>query len=183
VCWALAFDVLVGPQVSAHILGWVLTGAVTAVVAPGLLLLTRGRLPWHRMAVPAAVSAPGFVVLHAGITAALVLRPSLEVWLLLHALLLAGSIVYWLPILGDARRLSGAGRCLYLFLSSPLLDFAALGVIVLGDPSGGLAMIVAMLPINAAAVGATWQWIVGEERVAREADDPRLGPGPPWGVR
>lgn len=155
---------------SAHVAGWVVTGAVTSVIAPGLLLVLRGWGPWKRMGVSEAVAAPGFVVWHALITAALVLRPTLGLWLVLHVLLLAGSVVYWLPVLGRTRRLGGAGRCLYLFLSSPFLDFAAVGVIVLGDPAGGLAMIVAMLPVNAAAVAVTWQWIVTEERAAQAAD-------------
>lgn len=75
-------------------------------------------------------------------------------------------------MLSRPPRLGGAGRCGYLFLSSPLLDFAALGVIVAGDPSGGLAM----LPINAAAVAVTWQWVVADERAAEPTEhDAALG--------
>lgn len=99
---------------------WAVTGAVTAVLAPGLLIASRRWIPWQRVALRPAVSAPGFVVLHALITAALVSRPSLWVWLGLHAVLLGGSLLYWAPVLGRPPRLGGAGRCGYLFLSSPL---------------------------------------------------------------
>ncbi|MCF6524532.1 hypothetical protein HOY81_15755 [Streptomyces sp. JJ36] len=85
---------------------------------------------------------------------------------LLEAVLLAGGVLFWLPVLAHSRhRLGGAGRCLYLFLAAPSLDLPAVVLIAHGHSWGGLAMIIAMLPLGAAALLATWRWITAEERV------------------
>lgn len=144
---------------------WLVTGAVSSLLAPAVLLALRGWPSLRRLRVPAGLAAPGFVLVHAAITAALAVGVGPARWSLLHVALLAAAVVFWLPVLGP-RRLPGGPCALYLFLSSPLLDLAALGVIVAGDSLGGLAMLAAMLPINAAAVLLAWRWIVAEEREA-----------------
>lgn len=136
---------------------------VTAVLVPGLLLGTRRAVRWDRLALPAGVALPAFVVLHGAITFLLAQRPPPGLWLLLHVPLLLGAVVYWLPVLGTARRLPDPLRVLYLFLSAPALDLAGVLVIVLGDGPGGLAMIVGMLPAAVIAILVTWQWISHED--------------------
>jgi hypothetical protein len=142
-------------------------GLITSVLAPAVVLLTADAALWRRVTLPAAVTLGGFVVLHAAITIAMTLRPPMLVMALAKPVLLAGAVLFWLPMLGPGhRRLSGPGRSLYLFLAPPSLDLAAVYVVGSGDPRGGLAMIVAMLPIGVTAIVVTWQWIAGEERDA-----------------
>jgi cytochrome c oxidase assembly factor CtaG len=81
-------------------------------------------------------------------------------------LLLAGAIVYWLPIIGARRRLSGPGRSVYLSLSQPPLDLPGAVIVTLGETAGGIAMIVAMPPVGLAAIAVTWRWVTAEEREA-----------------
>jgi hypothetical protein len=154
---------------------WALTGGVSSVLAPAAALALRRWPPVERLRMPPGLAAPGFVGAHATITAVLVFGVAPGWWIVLHAALLLAAAVFWVPVLGP-RRLPGGPCALYLFLSSPLLDLAALGVIVAGDP-GGLAMLIAMLPINAVAVVLTWRWIVAEEREAGPS-----GGGPGGGV-
>lgn len=140
-------------------------GLLTSVVAPGVVLLTRDRIGWHALTPPAWLILPVFVLLHGVVTVSMVVRA----WpiaddMAMHSLLFAGAIGFWLPVLTD--RISPAGRCLYLFIAAPALDLAAVYAVVFGDPSGGLAMIVAMLPIGLVAVAITWRWVVEEERCA-----------------
>jgi cytochrome c oxidase assembly factor CtaG len=168
-----------GHDMAGHgsgVTGMVVMGLLTSVVAPLLVLTGRRR---HRPA-PAAPRAGravavlgGFTILHAGVvllTAAPTTGTTTHV--LAHAAVLAGAVVFWLPVLGHGRtRLPAAGRTVYLFLACPLLDLAALALVVRGDEAAGVAMIVAMLPVALAAVVLTWRWIAGEERAARVTDE------------
>jgi hypothetical protein len=45
----------------------------------------------------------------------------------------------------------------------PAMDLAGVFVVLHGDAAGGLAMIVAMLPVGCAAVATTWHWLVTEQ--------------------
>lgn len=152
--------------------GMLIMGLLTSVVAPLLVLAGRrreARGPGRHPGLAVAILL-GFTALH---TAVVLAMPhggaTLEVaW---HALLLAGGLVFWLPAFGrGTTRLPEAGRSVYLFLACPLLDTAALALIVRGQEPAGLAMIVGMLPIAFAAVVLTWRWITAEERAARAAD-------------
>lgn len=152
-------------------------GAVTSMLAPGLVLLshhTERVWDWDRLALPAAAALPLFVAGHATITITLanVDLPDVSA-MCLHVLLLLGAIVYWLPVLGRRHRLSDPARSAYLFLSAPVLDLAGVWLVAQGDSPGGLAMIVAMLPIGLMAVVVTWRWISREERLAVERGDGR----------
>lgn len=148
------------------------SGAVTSVLAPALILLTpRIGLPWNwdRLALPAPAALPLFAVGHAAIMITMATRQvPAPLAMVAHALLLLGAIVFWLPVLGRRCRLSDPGRTAYLLLAVPTLDLAAVWIIATGDSTGGLAMIVAMLPIGVAAVVITWRWMVREERLADE---------------
>jgi cytochrome c oxidase assembly factor CtaG len=169
---------------AGSVLGMLVMGLLTSVVAPLLVVAGRrrpgGESPLERLrghdaavlhrrpglAVPVLL---GFAVVHT----AVVLTPAETVTTAvgLHALLLAAGVVLWLPVLGrGTSRLPEAGRCAYLFLACPLLDLAGLALVVRGDEPEGIAMIVGMLPIPLAAVVLTWRWIAGEEREARAAD-------------
>lgn len=154
---------------------WAVTGAVTGVAAPTLLLAARrqgvGRVP----ELPGALCGPAFVLLHGAITLSLTGGLGVASWAVLHAILLLGAALYWRPVLGPGRRLDGAERFLYLFLTSPLLDLAGVAVVALGHPDEGLAMIVGMLPLNVGSVIVTWQWITEEESlvVGEESDAER----------
>jgi cytochrome c oxidase assembly factor CtaG len=150
-------------DMNADVAGWAVTGLCTSVVAPALVLTTARHTGDRILSVPAGWALPGFVILHAGLTLALAHRPSTTVWLLLHLPLLVGALIFWLPVFGPTRRLSDPLRVMYLFLSAPPLDLAGVIVIVQGDPAGGLAMIVGMLPAGVTAVLVTWQWIHHEE--------------------
>jgi cytochrome c oxidase assembly factor CtaG len=155
--------------------GMVVMGLLTSVVAPLLVLAGRRR---HRPA-PAAPRVgravailAGFGVLHATVVL-LTVAPATDATehVLAHAVLLAGAVLFWLPVLGHgSTRLPEAGRSVYLFLACPLLDMGALVLVVGGDETSGVAMIVTMLPVALAAVVLTWRWIAGEERAARAAD-------------
>ena len=149
-------------------------GALTSVVAPALILGTGRVLPswrWDRLAVPAYVVLPVFLVAHAAGTILLgQVDLTAPVAFTLHAVLLLGAVLFWLPVLGTRHRLTDPARTAYLFLAAPSLDLGAVWVIASGDSRGGLAMIVAMLPIGLAAVMSTWRWIVREERAAAHGD-------------
>ncbi|PZH04847.1 hypothetical protein C1I97_19100 [Streptomyces sp. NTH33] len=97
---------------------------------------------------------------------ALGLRPAGGAWVT-EPVLIAAAVLFWIPVLARTRhRLSDAGRCLYLFLSMPVLDLPVLGVIATGHSPEGLAMIVGMLPIGIIAAAQTWGWAQREERLA-----------------
>jgi cytochrome c oxidase assembly factor CtaG len=140
---------------------------LTSVVAPVIILLTRRRWSWQALTAPAIVILPVFVLVHGALTVWMdVADRSAGLDLILHGFLLALAVLFWLPVLGPASRLSIPARCVYLFLSAPALDLAGVIVVARGDSAGGLAMIVAMLPIGFAAVGLTWKWMRDEERAA-----------------
>jgi cytochrome c oxidase assembly factor CtaG len=143
-------------------------GLLTSVVAPAVVLATRARWQWRRLTLPAGIALPGFVLAHAGITLVLTLgTPTRTVTVTLHLVLFLAAVVFWLPVLGPCARLSRPARCVYLFLAAPALDLAGVVVVATGDSAGGLAMIVAMLPIGLAAVGLTWRWLQDEERAVQ----------------
>jgi hypothetical protein len=145
-----------------------LTGLAVSCLVPALLLATRGRRLWHRLSVPPALSLPLFVLVHGAVTVGeAVWHPGPALRLGCQAALLATCVLYWIPVIGGPHRLSGAGRCLYLYLSAPCLDLPAVFLITLGHSLGGLAMIVAMLPVGLAAMATTWRWITEEERLAQ----------------
>jgi cytochrome c oxidase assembly factor CtaG len=156
--------------------GMVVMGLLTSVVAPLVVLAGRRRhraAPTTSRVVRAVAILAGFGVLHAAVVL-LTVAPTTGALehVLAHAVLLAGAVIFWLPVLGHgSTRLPPAGRSVYLFLACPLLDMAALVLVVGGDETSGVAMIVAMLPVALAAVVLTWRWIAGEERAARAADD------------
>jgi cytochrome c oxidase assembly factor CtaG len=145
---------------------WVLTGSVSSVIAPAILLtarhLRRLRL-FDRFALPVRVIGPVFVAIHAAVTISLLDHLAPWLWALVHLVLLVGAIEYWLPVLGSKRRVTGLSRWLYFVFTSPLLDWAALAIVLLGHPAGGIAMILAMLPVNLTALWLLWQWMQQEE--------------------
>ncbi|MBO8200714.1 hypothetical protein JW613_20720 [Streptomyces smyrnaeus] len=156
-------------------------GLALSVLLPALILGTRAgpawaRL-WQRLCPPAGAALGGFVVLHAAVTLGdCVLMPGTGVRIVLHAALLVGGLLFWLPVLGPARRLSEPGRCLYLFVGAPLLDIPMVAVIALGHHYGGLGMIVGMLPMGVAAAALTWRWIWAEERAHQGREAALHGP-------
>ncbi|MTD57002.1 hypothetical protein GKO32_23945 [Amycolatopsis sp. RM579] len=85
---------------------------------------------------------------------------------MLHGVLLAGAIVFWLPVLVPRKGFPEPARGVYLFLAAPSLDLAAVYLVIAGHEAGGLAMIVGMMPLCLAAVGVAWRWIVREEQEA-----------------
>jgi hypothetical protein len=151
----------------AHIVDMGGMGLISSVLAPLLVWLTAGSTLWNRVPRLPARTFACFVVLHAAVTIGMTRDLPMAVMALGRPVLLAGACLFWLPVLGPARlRLAGPRRCLYLFLAGPVLDLPALWLIAHGDDAGGLAMITAMLPLNAAALALTWQWVEGEERDA-----------------
>jgi hypothetical protein len=149
-----------------------LSALLSAAVIPGLVHFSRRCPLWERISVPAPVALPLLVLVHAwavlgesaGLRApggALVTEPAL----------LAAAVLFWLPVAARTRhRLDDAGRCLYLFLATPLLDLPAVAVVAMGRSAEGLAMIVGMLPIGIAAAALTWSWVNREEREAQALD-------------
>jgi hypothetical protein len=140
---------------SAHLVHMLTMGLLVSAVAPMLARASRGTA-LDRLAPPAVVALPAFAVLHATVTV-------LGDGLLAEPVLLAGAVVFWMPVLGTGRRLPDAGRAVYLFLAGPLLDLAGVWLVATGDRAGGIAMIVGMLPVGIAAMVVTWRWIVHEE--------------------
>lgn len=143
-------------------------GLITSALAPALLVLLAGHGVWQRIRLPAPAVLAGFVVLHSAITIAMSMRVPFVFMALARPALLAGALLFWLPVLGPPGvRLDGAGTSVYLFLAGPALDLAGVYLVARGDEPGGLAMIVAMLPVGLAAVYLTWRWIAAEERDER----------------
>jgi|GEM_PF-6736157 hypothetical protein len=146
------------------------SGFTLSVVEPLLVAATRHRRWWRRLGLPAHVALPVFLLVHA----AAVLGPCLVpvgtvVRIAAEAAVLAAGVWFWLPVMGEPHRLSGPGRCLYVFVAAPLLDLPAVGVIAAGRTGPGLAMIAAMLPIGLCAMTTTWTWITAEESRAAAA--------------
>lgn len=152
-----------------------LMGAITAVLAPAIVLATRNRFDWYWLSFPAFVVLPAFVVVHAVL---MLIMDRFEQQLvpnvLIHGALLVGSIAFWLPVLGRGHRLSDGERCVYLFVGCPALDIAGVFLVAEGNSIGGLAMIVGMLPIGVAALWLSWQWIRDDERAVRAREVVRL---------
>ncbi len=138
-------------------------GAVTSVLAPAIVLAVRPRRSLRILSLPPGVTLVGFVLLHGGVVLADEDRLD-PIGVALHLMLVVGAVAFWLPVLAGPRRLDPAGRAVYLFLAAPSLDLAAVADVARGDSAGGLAMIVAMLPIGIAAVACTWRWISDEQR-------------------
>lgn len=153
-------------------------GAFTSVVAPLVVLALRRRITWGPLSWPAYAALPAFVLVHGAITLGMhAAEPPPLLHLLLHAILLLGGVIFWLPVLAGRHRLDPAGRVVYLFVGAPALDLAGVIVVATGDPAGGLAMIVAMLPIGLVAMTIAWRWAVDDERRVRENVPPPLAPG------
>jgi hypothetical protein len=153
---------------NAEVVHMAFGGACTSLLAPGLVSLGRRIHPAlnpDRFALPAAAILPLFVLGHAAV---MILMASCEppplLDVSLHGCLLAMAIGFWLPVLGERHRLSDPGRTVYLFLAAPTLDLPGVWVIIHRHAAGGLAMIVAMLPIGLSAVVVTWRWILREDR-------------------
>ncbi|MFF5533588.1 hypothetical protein ACFY71_14045 [Streptomyces cinerochromogenes] len=145
---------------------------LVAAVVPAAVRAVRSSPLWERISVPAPVALPLLVLAHAWS----VLGGLTGLWppggaAVTEALLPAAAVLFWLPVVARTRhRLDDAGRCLYLFLATPLLDLPAVGVVATGRSAQGLAMIVGMLPVGIAAAALTWSWVNREEREARLAD-------------
>jgi hypothetical protein len=159
--------------VNPHVVHMATMGLLVSVVAPALAAVVARVPALDRWAPPALVALPGFALLHAAVTIGVEAPGSTAgagVVGLAHAVLLAGAVAFWAPVLGVRRRLPDAGRMAYLFLAGPVLDLAGVWLVATGDAAGGLAMIVAMLPIGVAALVLTWRWVTDEERRQLAAD-------------
>lgn len=149
-------------------------GLITSVAAPALVLLLRRRPRLEALLRPLRWSAPvalvAYVLLHGLITIGLDAHPLGTLGSVgAHLVLLLGAIAFWLPVLGS-RHIDAGARAVYLFVGAPALDLAGVIVVARGNASGGLAMIVAMLPVGLVAVILAWQWVAQEEAVARQAE-------------
>ena len=146
------------------------TGLSVSLLVPGAIRATRAHAVWRRLSLPAAAGLPLFLLLHAAVTlthAGPVRPPGPAVWW--EAAVVGAAVWFWLPVVGTRHRLSDPGRCLYLYLSMPLLDLPAVGLIAAGEGAAGLAMVVSMLPVGLAALAVTWRWIRAEEAADRAA--------------
>lgn len=149
---------------SAHLVHMAGMGLVVSAAAPlAVLLLVRALPRAERLVLPGSIALPGFVALHAAITVVGHAHGSAAHAAAPVVLLLAGTF-FWAPVLGRRRRLSDPLRVVYLYAAMPLLDMAGVWLVAAGDTSGGLAMIVGMLPMGCATVVLTCQWINREER-------------------
>ena len=149
----------------------VLMGLLVSVAPPAVILPTRRYYDWHAFSVPAWFALPAFVVVHGAIMLTMddvESRPLLSYPV--HTALFLGAVMFWLPVLGRVRRLSEAGRCVYLFVAAPTLDLAGVVMVAQGKAVGGLSMIVGMLPIGLITVWLTWRWVVADERSVRASE-------------
>ncbi|MCE0767113.1 cytochrome c oxidase assembly protein [Pseudonocardia kujensis] len=151
----------------AHVAQMATDGLLVSVLAPLLLLLLRA-LGVEPPTLPAPVAAPAFVLLHAAVT----LLPALTG--IAPILLLAGGVLFWAPVLGH-RRLSPAGRIVYLFATMPALDLPGVWLVARGDGPGGIAMVVGMLPIGLTALALAVGWARAEEAAACGEQGSRTG--------
>ncbi|WP_262700780.1 MULTISPECIES: cytochrome c oxidase assembly protein [Streptomyces] len=160
--------VMDGDGVMEGALAMGLSGFTVAVLVPGIIRATRSRPVWSRVCLPASVALPLFLLVHAAATLTPLFHGAATpaVHWILEAALVGSGFLFWLPVFGGRYRLSEPGRCLYLFLASPLLDLPALLVIASGHALGGLSMIVGMLPIGVAAMAVTWRWATAEDQRA-----------------
>jgi cytochrome c oxidase assembly factor CtaG len=155
-------------------------GLLTSAVAPTIARLGRHSPLLRRGSWPGWLTLPAFLLLHGAVTLEMGRgEPPPPVHLVIDSLLLAAAVLFWLPVLGEpARRLDGVGRCVYLFVAMPALDIPAVVLVAQGHAAGGLAMIVAMLPIGLLAVGLFWQLIAAEEAAVRRAEAAETDPPP-----
>lgn len=146
-------------------------GLLVSVGAPALLLVLGRVTPQlDRWTLPAAVTLPGFVALHAAVTVYEHSSPPPPLSAAAHSVLLAGALLFWAPVLGSRHRLPDASRMLYVYTAIPLLDMAGVYLVAVGDSAEGLSMIVGMIPLGLAALVITWNWISREERRAALAE-------------
>lgn len=153
---------------AAHML---LMGLLVSVAAPAAIVATRRWYDWRLLSAPAWVALPVFIAVHGATMLTMEQvesRPVLSYPV--HTVLFFGAVLFWLPVLGRIRRLSDAGRCVYLFVGAPALDMAGVVMVARGDAVGGLSMIVGMLPIGVIAVWLTWRWVVEDERSVRASE-------------
>jgi hypothetical protein len=145
-------------------------GLQVSVVAPLAALALARRLPRVRPLAAWSIFVAAQWLFHASPLLALAER-SLAAHAVLHAVLLATAVLFWAPVVQGL--LDGAERTLYLFLALPAVDGIALWFMVDGRQDLGVAMIVGMLPLSAAAVLAVWSWLVEEERTVRALERAR----------
>ncbi|WP_257585792.1 MULTISPECIES: hypothetical protein [unclassified Streptomyces] len=141
---------------------------LVAVVVPAVVHALRRAPLWERISVPAPLALPLLVLTHAWTVLGdrMSLRPPGGAFPG-DVLLTATAVLFWLPVVARTRhRLDDVGRCLYLFLTAPLLDLPAVALVATGDSAGGLTMIVGMLPVGVTAAAVTWSWVNREEREA-----------------
>ena len=141
-------------------------GMVISLVVPAAVWVSRGWIGWRRIGLPAVVSAPVFVVVHALYSVLVIVNLPVVSAILVEVAVVLAAAVFWLPVVGP-RPCGELAQSAYLFLTLPFLDMAAVYVIIRGHVGGGLAMIVGMLPFGVAAVVTTVRWITTEERSER----------------
>ena len=102
-------------------------GFVVAALVPGIIRATRSHPVWHHVSLPAGVALPLFLVTHTAATLGAAFHgvATAAVHWFWEAALIGSGFLFWLPVLGGRHRLSEPGRCLYLFLTIPLLDLPA----------------------------------------------------------
>lgn len=155
----------------------VIMGLTMTVLCPALVVLARRRGWLASVQMPAVPTLVGFFFLHAFITLAMAAYRAPWAQVVLWVAMVPGGFAFWQPVLG-ARRMGDAARCVYLFTAGPILDLAAVALIVIfHDAVGGLSMMVGMLPLGLAAIATTWRWAQREERAAALADQLAGWPG------
>jgi cytochrome c oxidase assembly factor CtaG len=87
-----------------------------------------------------------------------------------HVVFVAAGVWFWVPVLGWG--LGDPGRSLYLFGAAPAIDLVGAALITRGDEAEGVAMLAGGLPVVAAAVWVTWEWLAREQRQAAESEHP-----------
>ncbi|MFF4213083.1 hypothetical protein ACFYZE_27755 [Streptomyces sp. NPDC001796] len=158
---------MTGHAMAGHVWSMAVTGLSVSALVPAVIRATRRHPLWWRLSLPAGAALPFFLVLHAAATLAhtgAARPPGPMTWW--EAAVVVAALWFWLPVVGIRHRLTDPGRCLYLYLSMPLLDLPAVGLIAAGENAAGLTMVVSMLPVGFAALTVTWRWIHAEE--ARE---------------
>lgn len=103
--------------------------------------------------------------------------PSVIEWIdrnpFLHALEHAGlasiAVLFWSFCLGGAPgpRPSALTRAAILLAAAPACDFAAIGLMVAGQPGAGAAMLASSLPIAIVGAWRLWLAATAEDRIAR----------------
>jgi cytochrome c oxidase assembly factor CtaG len=83
-----------------------------------------------------------------------------------HGLMLGAALLFWLPVLGHPRRLTGLAAGAYLLLANMASDLIGAWYMAIGNTGAGVAMVAGMLPLAAAAVVLTWAGLKREEQRA-----------------